>query len=93
MNEESHSDSQLYKGLTADQHIWLRGWLPIFLKLSSILNESKSDVRKQSLNVLFEIMEKYGSEFKDEWWKDLFDIIFRIFDPSKIENHNSDVSA
>ncbi|KAF1766359.1 hypothetical protein GCK72_006316 [Caenorhabditis remanei] len=90
MNEESHSDSQLYKGLTADQHIWLRGWLPIFLKLSSILNESKSDVRKQSLNVLFEIMEKYGSEFKDEWWKDLFDIIFRIFDPSKIENHNSD---
>lgn len=90
IDEDVHRDSHFFKGLSSDQHIWLRGWLPIFLKLSSIINESRSDVRKQCLKVMFEVMDQHGANFKPEWWKDLFDIIFKIFDPTKIEIHDKD---
>ncbi|PIC44981.1 hypothetical protein B9Z55_005163 [Caenorhabditis nigoni] len=90
IDEDPHRDSHFFKGLSSDQQIWLRGWLPIFLKLSSIINESRSDVRKQSLKVMFEVMDRHGGDFKPEWWKDLFDIIFKIFNPTKIEIHDKD---
>lgn len=38
---------------------------------------------------MFEIMKTYGSEFKNEWWKDIFQVAFRIFDVMKLaEEHN-----
>ncbi|CAL2032486.1 unnamed protein product [Caenorhabditis brenneri] len=86
----SHHDSSLYSGLSSDQHIWLRGWLPIFLKLSCIINECNSDVRRYSLTVLFEILEIHGLDFQSEWWNDVFDIVLRNFDPSKVDDFGDD---
>lgn len=86
----SHHDSSLYTGLSSDQHIWLRGWIPIFLKLSCIINECNSDIRRYSLSVLFEILETHGMDFQSDWWKDLFDIVLRVFDPSKVDDFGDD---
>lgn len=87
IDEAAHDDPN---GLSADQHVWLRGWFPIFFELSCIINRCKLDVRTRSLTVMFEIMKYHGSDFRPEWWKDLFEIVFRIFDPSKMDDHRSD---
>jgi brefeldin A-inhibited guanine nucleotide-exchange protein len=33
---------------------------------------------------MFEIMKTYGDSFKPQWWKELFNIVFRIFDNMKL---------
>jgi hypothetical protein len=33
---------------------------------------------------MFEIMKTYGESFNSRWWKDLFNIVFRIFDNMKL---------
>lgn len=90
IDEAARRDDHHHKGLTADQHVWLRGWFPIFFELSCIINRCKLDVRTRSLTVMFEIMKTHGKDFRPEWWKDLFEIVFRIFDPSKMDDHRSD---
>ncbi|ULU14362.1 hypothetical protein L3Y34_016702 [Caenorhabditis briggsae] len=90
IDEAARKDDHSHKGLTADQHVWLRGWFPIFFELSCIINRCKLDVRTRSLTVMFEIMKTHGKDFRPEWWKDLFEIVFRIFDPSKMDDHRSD---
>ncbi|KAL6732792.1 hypothetical protein Aduo_003513 [Ancylostoma duodenale] len=76
--------------VSGDQRIWLRGWFPIFFELSCIINRCKLDVRTRSLTVMFEIMKNHGSEFRSEWWRDLFNIVFRIFDHAKLDEHRGD---
>lgn len=76
--------------VTGDQRIWLRGWFPIFFELSCIINRCKLDVRTRSLTVMFEIMKNHGDEFRAEWWRDLFNIVFRIFDHAKLEENRGD---
>ncbi|CAL2028511.1 unnamed protein product [Caenorhabditis brenneri] len=90
IDEAASRDDHYHRGLTADQHVWLRGWFPIFFELSCIINRCKLDVRTRSLTVMFEIMKTHGKDFRPEWWKDLFEIVFRIFDPSKMDDHRSD---
>lgn len=36
------------------------------------------------LTVMFEIMKTYGELFRPSWWKELFNIVFRIFDNMKL---------
>ncbi|EPB73862.1 Sec7 domain protein [Ancylostoma ceylanicum] len=55
-----------------------------------IINRCKLDVRTRSLTVMFEIMKNHGSEFRSEWWRDLFNIVFRIFDHAKLDEHRGD---
>ncbi|PIO63744.1 hypothetical protein TELCIR_14650 [Teladorsagia circumcincta] len=76
--------------VSGDQRIWLRGWFPIFFELSCIINRCKLDVRTRSLTVMFEIIKNHGSEFRPEWWRDLFNIVFRIFDHAKLDEHRGD---
>ena len=33
---------------------------------------------------MFEIMKTYGETFKIHWWKELFNVVFRIFDNMKL---------
>jgi hypothetical protein len=33
---------------------------------------------------MFEIMKTYGDSFRPHWWKELFNIVFRIFDNMKL---------
>ncbi|VDM47439.1 unnamed protein product [Toxocara canis] len=72
------------------QRVFLRGWFPIMFELSCIIGRCKLDVRTRSLTVMFEIMKTYGGEFKDEWWKDLFQVAFRIFDVMKLAEEQNE---
>ena len=47
----------------------------------------------RGLTVMFEIMKTYGDTFQQHWWKDLFRIIFRIFDNMKLPESQNEVSA
>lgn len=61
-----------------DDRVWVRGWLPILFELSCIVNTCKLDVRTRALTVMFEIIKSHGQTFRENWWTDLFKVIFRI---------------
>ncbi|QQP48819.1 Uncharacterized protein FKW44_009249, partial [Caligus rogercresseyi] len=69
--------------------VWMRGWFPILFELSCVMNRSKLDIRTRSLTILFEVVKNYGGHFQTHWWKDLFKVIFRIFDVGKIDDERS----
>jgi len=41
---------------------------------------------------MFEILKTHGDSFEQHWWKDLFRIIFRIFDNMKLPESTNEVS-
>lgn len=41
---------------------------------------------------MFEIMKTFGTEFKNEWWEDLFQVAFRIFDVMKLAEEQNEVN-
>lgn len=41
---------------------------------------------------MFEIMKTYGESFSSRWWKDLFNIVFRIFDNMKLPEAQIEVN-
>jgi len=42
---------------------------------------------------MFEIMKYYGQTFEAHWWRDLFRIVFRIFDNMKLPESQNEVSV
>lgn len=42
---------------------------------------------------MFEIMKTYGDTFELHWWRDLFRIIFRIFDNMKLPEAQNEVGT
>nr|CAD7611607.1 unnamed protein product [Timema genevievae] len=74
-----------------EDRVWVRGWFPLLFELSCIVSRCKLDVRTRALTVLFEIIKTYGDTFKQHWWKDLFQILFRIFDNMKLPEHHTEV--
>jgi len=40
---------------------------------------------------MFEIIKTYGDTFQAHWWKDLFQILFRIFDNMKLPEQHQEV--
>lgn len=70
--------------VSEDDRVWVRGWFPMLFSLSCVVNRCKLDVRTRGLTVLFEIVKTYGDSFKAHWWRDLFNILFRIFDNMKL---------
>ncbi|KAB0792741.1 hypothetical protein PPYR_14700 [Photinus pyralis] len=67
-----------------EDRVWVRGWFPLLFSLSCVVNRCKLDVRTRALTVLFEIVKTYGDSFSPHWWKDLFKVLFRIFDNMKL---------
>ncbi|CAL4062209.1 unnamed protein product, partial [Meganyctiphanes norvegica] len=74
----------------ADDRVWVRGWFPILFELSCIITRCKLDVRTRALTVLFEVVKTYGGTYSPHWWKDLFQIIFRIFDNMKLPEQQTE---
>ncbi|XP_065194608.1 brefeldin A-inhibited guanine nucleotide-exchange protein 1-like isoform X3 [Sycon ciliatum] len=64
----------------AQDRVWVKGWFPVLVELSYIVSRCKLDVRTRALTVMFNIMKSYGHQFTIHWWKDLFSVVFRIFD-------------
>jgi brefeldin A-inhibited guanine nucleotide-exchange protein len=42
---------------------------------------------------MFEILKTYGEQLEQHWWKDLFRVIFRIFDNMKLPEQVSEVDV
>ena len=40
---------------------------------------------------MFEIIKTYGMTYRQHWWKDLFQILFRIFDNMKLPEQQLEV--
>jgi brefeldin A-inhibited guanine nucleotide-exchange protein len=40
---------------------------------------------------MFEIMKNYGETFRQNWWIELFNIVFRIFDNMKLPDTQIEV--
>ncbi|CAI5439773.1 unnamed protein product [Caenorhabditis angaria] len=77
IDEAARDDNHV---ISADQHVWLRGWFPIFFELSCIINRCKLDVRTRSLT---RISGPNGGGIYSK-------LFFRIFDHAKMDDHRSD---
>ena len=42
--------------------------------------------------MMFEIMKSYGHTFQQHWWRDVFRVVFRIFDNMKLPDQQVDWS-
>lgn len=76
--------------VTEEDRVWVRGWFPLLFSLSCVVNRCKLDVRTRALTVLFEIIKTYGDSFHPNWWRDLFKILFRIFDNMKLPEQHTE---
>ncbi|XP_074643889.1 brefeldin A-inhibited guanine nucleotide-exchange protein 1-like [Tubulanus polymorphus] len=74
-----------------EDRVWVKGWFPVLFELSCIINRCKLDVRTRGLTVLFEILKTYGDSLQQHWWKDLFRVVFRIFDNMKLPEQVSEI--
>ena len=41
----------------------------------------------------FQVVKNYGGSYAPHWWKDLFQIVFRIFDNMKLPEQQTEVST
>lgn len=82
-----HAGTEVEAGAPEEDRVWLRGWFPLLFSLSCVVSRCKLDVRTRGLTVLFEIVKTHGDAFKPHWWRDLFNILFRIFDNMKLPEH------
>uniref|UniRef100_A0A8D9B2L0 Brefeldin A-inhibited guanine nucleotide-exchange protein 1 n=1 Tax=Cacopsylla melanoneura TaxID=428564 RepID=A0A8D9B2L0_9HEMI len=71
-------------GSPEEDKVWVRGWFPLLFELSCLLSRCKMDVRTRALSVLFELIMTAGHSFRPHWWRDLFNVLFRIFDDTKL---------
>lgn len=76
--------------VSEEDRAWVRGWFPLLFELSCIVSRCKLDVRTRALTVLFEVVKTHGAAFKRHWWKDLFQILFRIFDDMKLPEQHTE---
>lgn len=79
-----HAGMENDASVSEEDRVWVRGWFPMLFSLSCVVNRCKLDVRTRGLTVLFEIVKTHGEAFKPNWWKDLFNVLFRIFDNMKL---------
>lgn len=76
--------------VSEEDRVWVRGWFPMLFSLSCVVNRCKLDVRTRGLTVLFQIVKTHGDAFKLHWWRDLFNILFRIFDNMKLPEQHTE---
>ncbi|KAH1004368.1 hypothetical protein HUJ04_004126 [Dendroctonus ponderosae] len=85
-----HAGMETDISISEEDRVWVRGWFPLLFSLSCVVNRCKLDVRTRALTVLFEIIKTNGDSFKVHWWRDLFKILFRIFDNMKLPEKHTD---
>jgi len=88
--DQQTDDTQVSAAGPDMDRIWIKGWFPILFELSCIVSRCKLDVRTRGLTVLFDIVKSYGNQFEAHWWKDLFQVLFRIFDSMKLKENGDD---
>ncbi|XP_023318748.1 brefeldin A-inhibited guanine nucleotide-exchange protein 1 isoform X2 [Trichogramma pretiosum] len=78
--------------VSEEDRAWVRGWFPLLFELSCVVSRCKLDVRTRALTVLFDVVKTHGASFKPHWWKDLFQVLFRIFDNMKLPEQHTEVN-
>lgn len=63
----------------------------MLFELSCVVSRCKLDVRTRALTVLFDVVKTHGASFRPHWWKDLFQVLFRIFDNMKLPEQHTEV--
>ncbi|XP_066588136.1 brefeldin A-inhibited guanine nucleotide-exchange protein 1 [Prorops nasuta] len=76
--------------VSEEDRSWVRGWFPLLFELSCVVSRCKLDVRTRALTVLFDVVKTHGASFKPHWWKDLFQVLFRIFDNMKLPEQHTE---
>ncbi|XP_011304775.1 brefeldin A-inhibited guanine nucleotide-exchange protein 2 [Fopius arisanus] len=76
--------------VSEEDRAWVRGWFPLLFELSCVVSRCKLDVRTRALTVLFDVVKTHGNSFKPHWWKDLFQVLFRIFDNMKLPEQHTE---
>ncbi|XP_046396224.1 brefeldin A-inhibited guanine nucleotide-exchange protein 1 isoform X2 [Ischnura elegans] len=87
---KEHNMDVEFSAACEEDRAWVRGWFPLLFELSCIVSRCKLDVRTRGLTVLFEIVKTHGNGFRPCWWKDLFQILFRIFDNMKLPEQQTE---
>ncbi|KAL5280006.1 ARFGEF1.2 family protein [Megaselia abdita] len=85
-----HTGMENDSSVSEEDRVWVRGWFPMLFSLSCVVNRCKLDVRTRALTVLFEIVKTHGDAFKPNWWRDLFNVLFRIFDIMKLPEQHTE---
>ncbi|XP_052894891.1 brefeldin A-inhibited guanine nucleotide-exchange protein 1 isoform X2 [Anopheles moucheti] len=85
-----HAGMENDVSVSEEDRVWVRGWFPMLFSLSCVVNRCKLDVRTRGLTVLFEIVKTHGDAFRANWWRDLFNVLFRIFDNMKLPEHQTE---
>lgn len=85
-----HTGMENDQAVSEEDRVWVRGWFPMLFSLSCVVNRCKLDVRTRGLTVLFEIVKTHGEAFRGHWWRDLFNILFRIFDNMKLPEQHTE---
>ncbi|XP_012062393.1 PREDICTED: brefeldin A-inhibited guanine nucleotide-exchange protein 2 [Atta cephalotes] len=76
--------------VSEEDRAWVSGWFPLLFELSCVVSRCKLDVRTRALTVLFDVVKTHGASFKPHWWKDLFQVLFRIFDNMKLPEQHTE---
>lgn len=85
-----HAGMENDVSVSEEDRVWVRGWFPMLFSLSCVVNRCKLDVRTRGLTVLFEIVKTHGEAYRAHWWRDLFNILFRIFDNMKLPEQHTE---
>lgn len=85
-----HTGMENDVAVSEEDRVWVRGWFPMLFSLSCVVTRCKLDVRTRGLTVLFEIVKTHGEAFRPHWWRDLFNILFRIFDNMKLPEQHTE---
>ncbi|KNC84585.1 hypothetical protein SARC_03204 [Sphaeroforma arctica JP610] len=67
-----------------DDAAWVSGWFPILFGLHSVMSRTSLDIRTRALTILFEILKSHGKKFRSDNWKEILQILFRLFDDQKL---------
>ena len=68
--------------------VWCGVWCGVAWLYYHLPNSPLYHVR--GLTVMFEIMKTYGNTFLQHWWRDVFKVVFRIFDNMKLPDRQID---
>lgn len=80
-NKDKEKDGKLDSPHFTDKEDHLHFWFPLLAGLSELTFDLRPEIRKSSLQVLFDTLRNYGHHFSLPLWEKVFDsVLFPIFD-------------
>lgn len=61
------------------------------MKIETLIDKFCKSIVFRALTVMFEIVKNYGAAYSSNWWIELFNVVFRIFDNMKLPDTQIEV--